>query len=241
MNFVDKQRADRIKFGLYVPKRLTNETLSAYLDRYEGLRQNKAFYKVECYDYTSEFTKFIDYYANILLCASITGMSYKSYVKAAFISALCCIAAEDINRDFGLYLFAVNDRMLAREQDGCRNFVDYHSIVSQGEKMYGISYGYYSSFISEKANELLKDYEERLINSSTSLNAATTDDMLKKFLQDILLADDNTIILEESKYQASKKTDMQDLELVDIDVAEFKDTTQYTLAYYCGSDIGDLL
>lgn len=241
LDIVNKQRLDRTKFGLLVPKRLSGESIIAYLDRYDTLKQNKTLYTVDCYDYTDEFNKYIGVYADILLCASITGMSYKSYVKAAFIVALCGVAVEDIDRNFGLHLFAVNDRMLAREQNGCENFLELSASALQGEKVYGIAYGYYSSFIADKASDMLKCYEDIVTTSSVSPSKLVNQFSLQQFLQELLLADDDTIIMAESKYRASRNTDVKDIEIADIDVAEFKDTATYELSYYCGSKVEELL
>ena len=72
-----------IRFGRFIPKRRSGESLSDYLQRYSDAIHNNAFDTDESYDYSEKFKDFEKYYIDILLCDVVGQTSCTNYAVSA--------------------------------------------------------------------------------------------------------------------------------------------------------------
>ena len=74
---------NRLTFGLLVPKRLENESLKEFVERYTSLKDSNTLSSADSYDYYEEFNSYAPFFSTIILCAGVSGVSYNVYTRAA--------------------------------------------------------------------------------------------------------------------------------------------------------------
>lgn len=107
-----------ITFGRFVPRRLGNESLPEYLDRYTELEEQDLLSTVPHYDYREKFSKFTEYMPVIIAGANVLGLEYENFVLADFVRILlnaCCLS---FSRKTALFLLRYSESFIARV---CRN------------------------------------------------------------------------------------------------------------------------
>lgn len=68
----ERKLLQNIRFGRFVPKRIGNESLTDYLQRFIATVRDESFIVDQCYDYADKFMEFKDYFIDILLCDVIS-------------------------------------------------------------------------------------------------------------------------------------------------------------------------
>lgn len=230
----------RLTFGLYVPKRMGGESLSDYVERYLDLKNSGQLIMVEHYDYTEKFNEFRDFFSTIIICSSVTSISYNSYTQASFITALAQIAVEDIDRDFAIYLFSLNERMLARLDHDSENFdssaFDYTSVCES----YKLLSGHYSNLLVNVMDNARQKYEDMLIDSNVRFSVYSTAFNAIDILKDIYTEDDSTLLIQERQYQSGVKESLNNgtnIDVADIDIQEVRDTIVNEVELYGEFDL----
>lgn len=242
MSTVNKM--NRLTFGLYVPKRLDGESLSAYVERYMDLKNTGQLVMVDHYDYTEKFKEFRDFFSTIIMCSSVTSISYNSYTQASFIAALSQIAVEDIDRDFAIYLFSLNERMLARLEHDSETFdssvFDCNSICESCKLLSG----HYSNLLVSVMDNAQQQYTEMSIDSNVRFPTYSRVFNVIDILKDIYAEDDTALLVREQKYQSGIKESLNSdtsVDIADIDVQEIRDTIINEVEIYGEFDLEERL
>lgn len=204
-----KMKLSKITFGLYVPKRDIDETLASYVDRYILLKKTGELADVPHYDFGSKFLQFRDFFGAIIICAGTTGINYSSYVKASFISTLCSIAVEDIDREFAVYLFALNEHMISRLIHNSEVFDESLDIATIEENI-RIFQGYYSTFISDFIDKQNEEFNSIMISSNEKFSNYLGEFSVAGRVCDLLKNDDNFLVMQEMQYLENEKSNSQD-------------------------------
>lgn len=238
MNTMNK--LNRLTFGLYVPKRIDGESLSNYVERYLDLKNSGQLVMVNHYNYTEKFNEFRDFFSTIIICSSVTSISYNSYTRASFITALAQIAVEDIDRDFAIYLFSLNERMLMRLSHDSESFdggaFEYASICESCKLLYG----HYSNLLVNVMDQAQQEYADKLVDSDVRFSEYSNVFNAVDILKDVYTEDDSTLIMLEREYQSGVKESLNNdtsINIADIDIQEVRDTIVNEVELYGEFDL----
>ena len=233
MSMKSRATLELLKFGLYVPKRLPSENINNYIERFARLQSQGKLYTQDCYKYAELFEKYAEFYGVIFLCGSITNMEYSSYTRSSFISVLCDIAVKYVSRDFGRYLFAINEEMLSRI---CYDRESMYNIQLSGRNehsFYAILNGQYNSCMADIAEKELDKYLDYTVKSVDSFSTYTKHFVLREFLQRITCKPYNELAVMEAKYQAVKQIDSQNnIDVSDVNGEDVYDQIINEIEYY---------
>lgn len=221
-----KMLLSRLTFGLYIPKREDEESLADYVLRYTELKKTGKLCDVNHYSFLDKFLKFQDYFG-LFVCAGAMDFNYSSYVKASFISVLCTIAAEYTDRDFAIYLFALNEHMISRLLHNSESFSGDMDLSVLIENI-RIFQGYYSNFISDYVDKGCDEFNVLMINSNEEFSKAIKVFSMVDRICEILKIEDNAIIALEAQYLESSKNDetkeQVNISNIELDAQEIRDT-----------------
>ena len=188
-----------IRFGRFVPKRLTEESLVDYLRRYSKAIHDNVFDTEECYDYSEKFKEFEKYYIDILLCDVIGQATCVNYAVSAM--------TRDIIEGFVKYSdrYSMIDALHLNEivYNQCMqnvNDVSKDKMVADGfEEYYRVVTENYTTI----AKNFFEPYNVGLTSMHTSINrpiAALQSELdINRLINQLVTADAATIIKLEKK------------------------------------------
>lgn len=183
-----------IRFGRFIPKRKSGESLADYLQRYSDAIHDNVFGTDECYDYSEKFKDFEKYYIDILLCDVVGQTPCVNYAVSAM--------TRDIIEGFIKYSdrYSMIDALHLNEivYNQCIqnvNDVSKDKLVAEG-------FGEYYRVVTENYTTIAKNFFEpygaSLSSMHTDINkpiaALQTDLDINRLINQLITADAATIV-----------------------------------------------
>ncbi len=205
-------RLMKFEFGRYVPKRLTGETLNAYIERYETLERDNHLSIVENYDYLQEFHKFEDYYMIIMNGHNVLDLARDNFALANFARCWLYLCANNFSRQESLFLLGYDENYFRRLKALCT--YRFSAGYFKGMKnLYKVLTGSYAGPTGEFVQPYLTAYENRTLTERDDLNKFMYE-TVDSILSTIDAMDDSAIQKLEQAYNTIKKTNTNSSEIL---------------------------
>ena len=203
-------RLMKFEFGRYVPKRLINETLNAYIERYEILERDNHLSIVDHYDYLQEFRKFEDYYMIIMNGHNVLDLARNNFALANFARCWLYLCVNNFSRQESLFLLGYDENYFRRLKALCT--YKFSAEHFKGMKdLYKVLTGNYAGPTSEFIQAYLIDYENRTLTERDDLNEFMYE-TVDSILSIIDTMDDAAIQKLEQSYNTIKRTNVNSSE-----------------------------